>query len=86
MNVIYVIKLAYASDGGAIFGIRFEAVAISNTYNRVKLLDQEGELLIDGITVNTSEINWIKTRLEDLQEKELAKMLSAEANQVKLMN
>jgi hypothetical protein len=68
-------------DGGSVFGIRFETVALSTPYSRVKLVDQEGELLIDGITVTMSEVNWIKGKLEDLQEKALTKMLS----QVRIM-
>ncbi len=64
------------------FGVRFEVLRISSPYSRVKLVDQDGELIIDGFTINMAELNWLKTRIDDIQEKELTRLMELEESQV----
>ncbi len=76
----------YFSDGGPVFGVRFEVIRISSPYSRVNLVDQDGELIIDGFTITLSELNWLKTRIDDIEEKELTRLMELEESQVNLQN
>ena len=54
------------------FAIQFEVRALTPPFFKAKLVDQEGEAVVDGHALSSSELQWMRNKVDEVHEKQIS--------------